>query len=132
MGEAAFVFCQIKLEASVRFRLLIFQNVIAVNLICKQDGQFNMQARITYLHISDLNLPKNPICKVCYSISKSTSKLILKYQFYEYLIVDKGTGPVEAVKRNGILTDGVKRNLVLFWLMLIGIDILGMLLSEWD
>jgi uncharacterized membrane protein len=36
-------------------------------------------------------------------------------------------GPAEAIKRSGVLTNGVKRNLVLFWLMLIGINILGML-----
>jgi hypothetical protein len=37
----------------------------------------------------------------------------LKYKFYDYLIVDKGMGPVETIKRSGVLTEGVKRNLVL-------------------
>jgi len=53
--------------------------------------------------------------------------LAVKYQFYDYLIVDKGMGPIDAVKRSGVLTEGVKRNLVLFWLMLMGINILGLL-----
>jgi len=53
--------------------------------------------------------------------------LAVKYQFYEYLIVDKGMGPIEAIKRSGVLTEGVKRNLVLFWLALVGINILGMI-----
>jgi uncharacterized membrane protein len=53
--------------------------------------------------------------------------LAVKYQFYDYLIVDKGMGPIEAIKRSGVLTEGVKRNLVLFWLALVGINILGML-----
>lgn len=53
--------------------------------------------------------------------------LAVKYQFYEYLIVDKGMGPLDAIKRSGVLTEGVKRNLVLFWLALFGINILGML-----
>jgi uncharacterized membrane protein len=53
--------------------------------------------------------------------------LAVKYQFYEYLIVDKGMGPIEAIKRSGVLTEGVKRNLVLFWLALVGINILGLI-----
>jgi uncharacterized membrane protein len=53
--------------------------------------------------------------------------LAVKYTFYDYLIVDKGMGPLEAIKRSGVLTVGVKRNLVLFWLMLVGINILGAL-----
>ncbi len=53
--------------------------------------------------------------------------LALKYQFYDYLIIDQGKGPVEAIKMSGVLTKGVKWNLVLFWLMLAGINILGML-----
>jgi hypothetical protein len=31
----------------------------------------------------------------------------LRHQFYDYLIVDKGIRPVEAVKRSGVLTEGV-------------------------
>jgi uncharacterized membrane protein len=53
--------------------------------------------------------------------------LALKYQFYNYLIIDQGKGPVEAIKMSGVLTEGVMWNLVLFWLMLAGINILGML-----
>jgi uncharacterized membrane protein len=53
--------------------------------------------------------------------------LAVKYQFYDYLIIDKGMGPIEAIKRSSVLTEGVKRNLVLFWLALVGINILGMI-----
>lgn len=53
--------------------------------------------------------------------------LAVKYQFYDYLIVDRGMGPIEAIKRSGVLTEGVKWNLVLFWLALVGINILGMI-----
>ena len=53
--------------------------------------------------------------------------LAVKYQFYDYLIIDKGMGPIKAIKRSGVLTEGVKRNLVLFWLALVGINILGMI-----
>jgi hypothetical protein len=50
-----------------------------------------------------------------------------KYQFYKYLIIDRGMGPIEAIKKSGILTRGVKVNLVLFWLMLLGINVLGLI-----
>jgi uncharacterized membrane protein len=53
--------------------------------------------------------------------------LALKYQFYNYLIRDQGKGLVEAIRISGVLTEGVMWNLVLFWLMLAGINILGML-----
>lgn len=53
--------------------------------------------------------------------------LALKYQFYGYLIIDQGKGPVEALRLSAALTEGVKWNLVLFWLMLAGINILGIL-----
>ena len=53
--------------------------------------------------------------------------LAVKYQFYDYLIIDKGMGPIDAIKRSGVLTEGVKRNLVLFWLARVGINILGMI-----
>ena len=42
--------------------------------------------------------------------------LLLKYQFYGYLIVDRGLGPVEALRESGRLTEGVLKNLLIFWL----------------
>ena len=42
--------------------------------------------------------------------------LFLKYQFYGYLIVDRGLGPVEALRESGRLTEGVLKNLLIFWL----------------
>ena len=44
--------------------------------------------------------------------------LALKYQFYGYLITDRGMGPFEALKESGRLTDGVKKDLFVFWLTL--------------
>ncbi len=44
--------------------------------------------------------------------------LSLKYQFYGYLIVDKGMGPIEALKESGRLTEGAKKDLLIFWLVL--------------
>lgn len=40
--------------------------------------------------------------------------LAIKHQFYTYLIVDKGMGPIEAIKESGRITEGVKWNLLGF------------------
>ena len=42
--------------------------------------------------------------------------LFLKYQFYDYLIVDRGLGPIEALQQSGRLTEGILKNLLIFWL----------------
>ena len=44
--------------------------------------------------------------------------VFLKYQFYGYLIVDKGLGPIEALKQSSELTDGALKNILIFWLEL--------------
>lgn len=51
----------------------------------------------------------------------------IKYQFYVYLIVDKGLSPMEAIKRSGEITAGNKGKL--FWLaiLFILINIAGVL-----
>lgn len=41
----------------------------------------------------------------------------IKYQFYAYLIVDKGLNPTEAIKKSGEITAGNKGKL--FWLMIL-------------
>jgi len=51
----------------------------------------------------------------------------IKYYFYGYLIIDQGMGPVDAIKKSGELTDGVKWNFLVLWLALFGIYILGFL-----
>jgi hypothetical protein len=42
--------------------------------------------------------------------------LFLKYQFYGYFIVDRGSGPLEALQLSGRITNGVLKNLFIFWL----------------
>ena len=42
--------------------------------------------------------------------------LFLKYQFFGYVIVDRGSGPLEALKESGRLTEGMLKNLFIFWL----------------
>jgi hypothetical protein len=42
--------------------------------------------------------------------------LFLKYQFYGYLIVDRGLGPIESLKESSRLTKGILKNLFVFWL----------------
>jgi len=44
--------------------------------------------------------------------------LALKYQFYGYLIVDKGMGPIEALQQSGKLTACALKPLLIFWLLL--------------
>lgn len=52
----------------------------------------------------------------------------IKYQYYSYLIVDKGMGPLEALKESGKITQGVKWDLFIFDLLLGLINILGAIL----
>ena len=51
----------------------------------------------------------------------------IKYQFFAYFIIDKELGPIEALKKSGEITKGVKWNLFLFGLLLAGINLLGVL-----
>jgi len=51
----------------------------------------------------------------------------LKFTFYSYFIVDKGAGPIEALKLSSKITDKVKWRLLLLSLTLAGINILGFL-----
>ena len=48
--------------------------------------------------------------------------LFLKYQFYSYFIVDRGSGPLEALRLSGRITRGVMKQLLIFWAeMILGI-----------
>ncbi|MDP2837748.1 MAG: DUF975 family protein, partial [Candidatus Moranbacteria bacterium] len=51
----------------------------------------------------------------------------VKYQFFSYLIVDKDLGLLDALKKSGELTEGVRWHLFVFLLAIIGINILGVL-----
>jgi uncharacterized membrane protein len=51
----------------------------------------------------------------------------IKFRFFSYFIIDKGAGPIEALKRSSSITMGAKWDLFLFGLLLIGINILGFL-----
>lgn len=51
----------------------------------------------------------------------------IKFHFFSYFIVDKGEGPIEALKRSSSITMGAKWDLFLFALLIIGINILGFL-----
>lgn len=52
----------------------------------------------------------------------------VKYQYYSYLIVDKGMGPLEALKESGKMTQGVKWDLFVFDLLLGLINAVGAIL----
>ena len=49
----------------------------------------------------------------------------IKFQFFSYFIIDKGCGPIEALKRSSVITRGAKWNLFLFGLLLVVINLLG-------
>lgn len=51
----------------------------------------------------------------------------IKFQYYSYLIIDKGLGPVEALKQSSKITQGIKWDLFVFNLALIGVIVLGFL-----
>lgn len=51
----------------------------------------------------------------------------IKYSQYSYLIIDKGMGPSEAIKKSGEITEGNKMNLFLLGLLLALINIAGVL-----
>ena len=52
---------------------------------------------------------------------------ILGLMFTSYLIVDRGMGPIEAIKESWRMTKGHKGTLFLFTLTLLGLNILGFL-----
>lgn len=51
----------------------------------------------------------------------------IKYQYYNYLIADKGMGPIEALRHSGEMTQGVKWRLLGFNLLLGLINLAGAL-----
>ncbi|MFH1233046.1 MAG: DUF975 family protein [Patescibacteria group bacterium] len=51
----------------------------------------------------------------------------IEFQFFGYFIVDKGLGPIEALKKSSAITKNTKWDLFLFSLLLIGINLLGIL-----
>ncbi len=53
--------------------------------------------------------------------------LSLKFGMYNYLVVDKGLGPIEALKMSSRITQGAKWDLLLFNLAMLGLTILGVL-----
>jgi uncharacterized membrane protein len=44
--------------------------------------------------------------------------LAIKYQFYGYLIIDKGMGAIEALRESARITEGAKKDILVFWLTL--------------
>jgi len=51
----------------------------------------------------------------------------IKYSFYTYLIVDKGLGPVEALKKSSEITKGARWNLFVFGIVMIALNIAGLI-----
>lgn len=53
--------------------------------------------------------------------------LMIRLQFYNYLIVDKGLSPIEALRISWQLTKGFSMNLFLYGLAVLGVILLGFL-----
>ena len=51
----------------------------------------------------------------------------LMFMFYGYVMIEKGLGPIDALKESKRLTDGVRWKLFLFSLLVIGLNLLGVL-----
>lgn len=51
----------------------------------------------------------------------------IKFQFFGHFIIDQGAGPIKALQRSARITKDVKWNLLLFGVLLIGMNLLGML-----
>ena len=51
----------------------------------------------------------------------------IRFQYYGYLVVDKGLGPMEALKGSSAVTQGVKWELFLFGLLIFAVNLLGVL-----
>lgn len=51
----------------------------------------------------------------------------IKYAFAPYLIIDKGVGPIDALKMSAVMTKGVKWELLGFHLIVLVINVLGLL-----
>lgn len=51
----------------------------------------------------------------------------IKFWFFDYFIVDKKLGPIEALKKSSAITRGVKWDLFVFFLLLLGINLPGLL-----
>jgi uncharacterized membrane protein len=53
--------------------------------------------------------------------------LAIKFRFYRYFIIDQRLGPIEALKRSYEITAGSEWELFLFYLLIIGVNLLGAL-----
>ena len=51
----------------------------------------------------------------------------IKFQFFDYLIVDKGLGPIDALEKSSEITRGVKWDLFIFGILLGIINLMGFL-----
>lgn len=49
----------------------------------------------------------------------------IQFQFFSYFIIDQKAGPIEALKKSARLTRGVKFELFIFNMMVLGINLLG-------
>ena len=51
----------------------------------------------------------------------------IKFQFFDYLIIDRGLGPIDALEKSSEITRGVKLDLLTFGILIGIINLLGLL-----
>ena len=128
-------------RALLTFAIMV---VFAVLSMIVQMGIVNMTirfARDTEAHFADLFAVSHLFWKflgasILYMLIIAGGMLLLivpgiiwaiKYQFFSYVIIDEGVGPLTALRRSGEITQGVKWNLLFFGILLGFINILGVL-----
>ena len=52
---------------------------------------------------------------------------MIRFQFYQYLIIEKKSGPIQALKTSWRMTRGSAWNLFILWLIIIIINLAGAL-----
>jgi uncharacterized membrane protein len=118
--------------ASLVFQAIIQMGLIKIALIfCDKD-----KAEFSDLFSCFSLLSKYLFSSLLYGLIVTIGTVLLiipgvvwaiKFQFFSYLVIDKGSGPIEAFKKSSVITDGAKWDLFVFGLLLGTINLLGAL-----
>ncbi|HDQ93576.1 MAG TPA: DUF975 family protein [Synergistetes bacterium] len=116
-------------------RVLAVMVVILVSLSYRDKGSFDYRSLGDLQHFQPIFLPYL-LGTILYSLLVGVGMVLLiapgvyvlvKYQFTPYVLIDRGSQPVEALKEAGNLANGVWLELFLLMLAIMGINFLGVL-----